>query len=76
MKLLSEVAPLLLVAQVQIQAVHRGAFCQLPFWWIYYYGSNKSTGKETFKTHLCAVWHTNEQFSNIHYKKCIDLKRN
>ena len=23
--------------------------------WIYYYGSNKSTGKETGKTHLCAV---------------------
>ena len=29
---------------------HRGAFCQFPFRWIYYYGSNKSTGKETGKT--------------------------
>ena len=35
----------------------RGAFCQFPFRWIYYYGSNKSTGKETGKTHLCAVVH-------------------
>ena len=34
--------------------VHRGAFCQFPFWWIYYYSSNKSTRKETGKTHLCA----------------------
>ena len=30
-------------------------FCQFPFPWIYYFGSNKSTGKETGKTHLCAV---------------------
>ena len=33
----------------------RGAFCQFPFRWLYYYGSNWSTGKETGKTHLCAV---------------------
>ena len=32
-----------------------GAFCQLPFRWISYYGSSKSTGKETGKTHLCVV---------------------
>ena len=25
------------------------------FQWIYYYGSNKSTGKKTGKMHLCAV---------------------
>ena len=36
-------------------AVHRGAFCQFPFRWIYYYGSNKFTGKETEKMHLCAM---------------------
>ena len=37
--------------------VHRGAICQFPFQWIYYYGMNKSTGKETGKTHLCEdVW--------------------
>ena len=36
--------------------LHRGAFCQFPFRWIYYYGSNKSTGKETDKTHLCALF--------------------
>ena len=29
--------------------------CQFPFRWIYYYGSNKSTGTENGKTHLCAV---------------------
>ena len=36
-------------------AAHRGAFYQFLFQWIYYYGSNKSTGKETGKTHLCAL---------------------
>ena len=35
--------------------VYKGAFCKIPFRWIYYYGSNKSTGKETGKTHLCTV---------------------
>ena len=39
--------------------VHRGAFFQFPLWWIYYYGSNKSTGKETGKRHLYAVIGTN-----------------
>ena len=28
---------------------------QFPFRWIYNYGSNKSTGEETGKMHLCAV---------------------
>ena len=37
------------------QPLHRGAFCQFPFRWIYYYGSNESTGKEAGKTHLCAL---------------------
>ena len=27
----------------------------MPFQWIYYYGSDKSTGKEPGKTHLCAL---------------------
>ena len=36
-------------------ALHRGAFCKFLFRWIYYYGSNKSTGNETGKTHLCAL---------------------
>ena len=35
--------------------LNRGAFCQFPFRWIYYYGSNKYTGKETGKTQLCAL---------------------
>ena len=34
---------------------NRGAFCQFPFRWIYYYGSYKSTVKKTSKTHLCWV---------------------
>ena len=33
----------------------RGAFCQFPFWWIYYCHSSESTGKETGKKHLCAL---------------------
>ena len=32
-----------------------GLFCQFPFRWFYHYGSTKSTGKETGKTHLCAL---------------------
>ena len=37
------------------KTVHRGAFCQFPFQWIYYCHISKSTGKETGKTHLCAL---------------------
>ena len=33
----------------------RDVFCLFPFRWIYSYGSNKSTGKETGKTYLCAL---------------------
>jgi hypothetical protein len=36
-------------------ALHRGVFCQFPFRWIKYCHSSKSTGKETGKTHLCAL---------------------
>ena len=39
-----------------LDPLHRGAFCQFPLRWIYYYGSNKSIGKETGKTHLCALY--------------------
>ena len=42
--------------------MHRGAFCQLLFRWIYCYDSNKSTGKKAGKTHLCAV-----QWSDIYF---------
>ena len=38
--------------------LHRGAFCQFPFQRICYYGSNKSTGKEPGKKHLCALLQT------------------
>ena len=32
-----------------------GALCQFSFLWSYYYGSNKSTAKETGKAHLCGL---------------------
>ena len=35
-------------------AVHRGAFCQFPFGWVYYYGSNKSIERKLAK-HTSAV---------------------
>ena len=37
------------------KTVHRDAFCQFPFRWIYYCHSSKSTGKETGKMRLCAM---------------------
>ena len=46
------------VIRLTIFTLHRGEFCQFLFRWIYYYGSNKFTGKETGKTHLFVViWH-------------------
>ena len=39
--------------------MHKSVFGQFSFRWIYYYGSNKFTGKETDKTHLCAVYKAN-----------------
>ena len=38
-------------------------FCQFPFGWIYYCHSSKSIGKETGKTHLCALWRLSQQKS-------------
>ena len=49
--------------------LHRGAFCQLSLWWSYYYGSNKSTRKETCKTHLCAL-HDLSIMTLIYYAHC------
>ena len=43
-----------LVALYQTTA-YRGAVCQFPFRCSYYYGSNKSTGKESEKTQLCEL---------------------
>ena len=37
-----------------VATLHRGAFFQFSFWWIHYYGSNKSTRLEIGKSHLCA----------------------
>ena len=41
--------------------LHRGAFCQFLFRWIYYCHSSKLAGKETDKTHLCVVVRTARQ---------------
>ena len=45
---------------------HRGAFCQFPFRWIYFYGSNKSTGKYTGKMHLCGLVRQLQVCNNFH----------
>ena len=50
-------------------AVHRGAFCQFIFRWIYYCHSSKSTGKETGKMHLCAVAVGNSSILYVHQIK-------
>ena len=49
--------------------MNTGAFCQFSFWWIYYYGSNKPTGKEIakptsvhwYKSHGNRLCETNKQ---------------
>ena len=47
-------------------SLHRGAFCQFPFRWIYYCHSSKFTGKETGKTHLWA-------FLKLHHWQRLQL---
>ena len=44
-----------------MKTLHRGAFCQFPFWLIYYCHSSKSTGKESGKMRLCAVVQSRQQ---------------
>ena len=38
-----------------VSQLHKGTFCRSSFRYIYYYGSNKSTGKEAGKSHLCEL---------------------
>jgi hypothetical protein len=45
----------LLWSELKPNTLHRCVFCQFPCRWIYYYHSSKFTGKETGKTHLCAL---------------------
>ena len=45
---------------------NRGPFCHFPYQWIYYCHSSKSTGKETGKTHLCALFNHNKVGSKWH----------
>ena len=49
----SKIKEILMITYVNVNH-QRGAFCQFIFRWVYHYGSNKYTGKETGKTHLCA----------------------
>ena len=49
------VSIIIISAELRFKPLNRGAFCQSSFRWIYYCGSNKSTGKETGKSHLCAM---------------------
>ena len=35
--------------------LHRGAICEFLFRWIHYCHSSKSTGKKTYKIHVCAL---------------------
>ena len=53
------------------ETVHRGAFCQFNFWWIYYCHSSKSTGKETGKSHLCAVGGSNCSLQNYFFTQFL-----
>ena len=39
-----------------VDPLHRDAFCQFTFRWIYYCYSSKSTGQKTGKTHLCELY--------------------
>ena len=55
--------------------MHRGAFWQSSFRWIYYYGGNKSTGKETGKSHLCAMVKHSISFENNQKWTLWALKR-
>ena len=62
---------------MRLQAVlplHRGAFCMFSFQWIYYHGSNKSTGKETGKTHLYALYCT--KLKKIDFSFCLSIFQN
>ena len=59
----------LMVKSILLTTAHRGAFCQFSFRWMYYYGSNKANGKETGKTHLCAL------FAYIAVRWNLDLRK-
>ena len=46
---------------IPIQLMHRGAFCQFPFRWISYYGSNKFIKKLAKRTSVqCNIWEITE----------------
>ena len=51
--------------------MHRGAFCQFPFRWIYYYGSNKSTRKKTDITHRRFLFYTTCILTTLVYQQSV-----
>ena len=56
-------------------AVHRGAFCQFPFRWIYYCHSSKSNGKKTGKTNLCVLVVYSNMCNRISMLKILYIMR-
>ena len=48
-----------------ILPLHRGAFCQFIFRWIYNCHNSKSTGKETGKTHFCILCYYSMQYVGL-----------
>ena len=54
--------------------MHRGAFCQSSFQWIYYYSNNKLTRKETHKSHLSAMSHKSIKMQRKPMPQCPCLK--
>ena len=59
---------------LQCTEVHRGAFCQFTLRCIYYYGSNKSTGKETGKMHLCVMQYIDRILQKVTLRKLNKMR--
>ena len=56
---------------VLFKSLHRGAFCQFTFRWIYYSHSSKSSGKETGKTRLFAL--VFKLYQKMNYAKIVSM---
>ena len=52
--------------------MHRGAIFQFLFQWIYYCHSSKSNGKETGKTHLCAMTSQLNFLNDLHVLRLVE----
>ena len=56
---------------VLFKSLHRGAFCQFTFRWIYYSHSSKSSGKGTGKTRLFAL--VFKLYQKMNYAKIVSM---